>query len=498
MDINKFEEHDLDSFLDEESQEEFGEPVIRDRYDHMADAYASGNLKNWTAQDFASIYVRFRPHLERHAKRYLSNPVQAEEVVQDAFLYVMTTLPELDSELGVLKFLKWKIRLLSLDILRSASNQRETSVPEHAEYAADDQEITADLERAEDNAVIRMALARLNPRQREALVASVYEEKSSDEIADQLGLSPNAARQLLFRARSAFKKALVGEAEIQGKSISQVLTIAAKKAALDARENAAKVGAFIVIAAIGIGVLPQLMPGEKTTFAEAPISQIPSQPTEDVAPEASLEVPQLEEPTEVAQPIEESTSQASVEIPAEDPYSNTVEANIAAEAEQVGVTTEQVSAAPAEPERVNPLTDDNLSTILTTNVTNAGFYEGSYASKFAEAFHDVSIEVFGGTGISAFLDVDTQSLTVDSVLFQMWIEGERYFGVARESQYLSLPRESGVRVEVSAQEFYVADEDGNVYSESPLTDARALITLDLDAAGAPYAASMRLSEIKAP
>lgn len=47
----------------------------------------------------------FRPHLERHAKRYLSNPVQAEEVVQDAFLYLMTTLPELDTELGVLKIM---------------------------------------------------------------------------------------------------------------------------------------------------------------------------------------------------------------------------------------------------------------------------------------------------------------------------------------------------------------------------------------------------------
>lgn len=83
-----------------------------------------------------------------------------------------------------------------------------------------------------------MALAKLNPRQREALVASVYEEKSSEEIAEQLGLSPNAARQLLFRARSAFRKALVGEAETQGKNISQILSIAVRKAALDAKENA--------------------------------------------------------------------------------------------------------------------------------------------------------------------------------------------------------------------------------------------------------------------
>jgi RNA polymerase sigma-70 factor (ECF subfamily) len=115
------------------------------------------------------------------------------------------------------------------------------------EFAAEDEELIADLERAEDSAVIRLALAKLNPRQREALVASVYEEKTTEEVAGQLGLSENATRQLLFRARSSFKKALVGEVEIQGKSLSQVLTIAAKKAAYDAKENAAKVGAFIVL-----------------------------------------------------------------------------------------------------------------------------------------------------------------------------------------------------------------------------------------------------------
>ena len=278
MGDDKFNEHPLDSMLDSEPEAEFGEPEIRDRYDHAADENVDGNLKNWTAEDFASIYVRFRPHLERHAKRYLSNPVQAEEVVQDAFLYLMTTLPELDSELGVLKFLKWKIRLLCLDVLRSASNQRETSVPEHAEFASDDDEITADLERAEDNAIIRMALASLNPRQREVLVASVYEEKSTEEIAEQLKLSPNATRQLLFRARSAFKKALVGEAEIQGKSISQVLTIAAKKAALDTRQNATKVGAFIAMVALGIGIIPNLVPSSETVVASNTPEVISNQP----------------------------------------------------------------------------------------------------------------------------------------------------------------------------------------------------------------------------
>lgn len=499
MGEDRFEEHALDSMLDAESQEQFGEPEIRDRFDHQADDQANGNLQNWSAQDFASIYVRFRPHLERHARRYLSNPVQAEEVVQDAFLYLMTTLPELDSELGVLKFLKWKIRLLSLDVLRSASNQREMPVSEHAEYAADDAEISADLERAEDNAVIRMALAKLNPRQREALVASVYEEKSSEEIAKQLGLSTNASRQLLFRARSAFKKALVGEAEIQGKSISQVLTIAAKKAALDAKENAMRVGAFIALAAVGIGVLPQLMPSDESTLAEAPIVQASPEPSgESASPVPATPA----EPQETAEAVGSDLvppDSASVEPSAPDISPVGIAEETQSDVpEETGIEPQQVVTTPAEPGRTNPLTDEKLSAILATNVINAGFYEGSYASRFSDAFSGVSVEVFGGTGISAFLDVNTESKTVSNVLFQMWIEGERYYGVARESQSSTTLTASGYRVEVSAREFYVADDDGNVFSESPLAEAKALITLDLDASGAPFAASMKLSKIEAP
>jgi RNA polymerase sigma-70 factor (ECF subfamily) len=195
--------------------------------------------------------------------------------------------------LGVLKFLKWKIRLLSLDVIRASSTRREIPVPEHVEYASDDQELIADLERAEDSAVIQMALAKLNPRQREALVASVYEEKSSEEVAEQLGLSPNATRQLLFRARSAFKKALVGEAEIQGKSLGQVLTIAAKKAAYDAKENATKVGAFIVLAAVGLGIVPSLVPSGETVVAEAPAVEQQAQQEQSPVP-APTDEPSVE------------------------------------------------------------------------------------------------------------------------------------------------------------------------------------------------------------
>jgi len=170
----------------------------------------------------------------------------------------MTTLPELDSELGVLKFLKWKTRLLALDVIRLNSKVSMAPLDEQPDIEADMPEISQELERAEDAAIVSLALAKLQPRHREALIATMYEEKSSELVAAQMGLSDNAFRQLLFRARSSFKKALIGEAETAGLSMAEILSIAARKARAESGKFISAAGAFLLVLAISIGVLPNL------------------------------------------------------------------------------------------------------------------------------------------------------------------------------------------------------------------------------------------------
>jgi len=147
---------------------------------HLSEDLEPVALKDWTAKDFANIYVRFRPHLERHAKKYLSNPSQVDEVVQDAFLYLMTSLPELDSELGVLRFLKWKTKMLALDVIRAGARapiQVDSEVLERS-AGVDNRDLTDVFERADDAAIVNLAFSKLSTRHREALGVAVYEETS--------------------------------------------------------------------------------------------------------------------------------------------------------------------------------------------------------------------------------------------------------------------------------------------------------------------------------
>lgn len=455
----EFREDPLEQLLDQETDEEFGLPEFKE---HFADTLTPAVLKDWTAADFASIYVRFRPHLERHARRFLVNPSQVEEVVQDAFLYLMTTLPELDSELGVLKFLKWKVRLLCLDVIRINSRASFAPIDEQPEMAAQTPEMSQSMERADDAAIVALALAKLQPRHREVLIASIYEEKATDVVAAQMGLSENATRQLLFRARSSFKKALIGEADTAGLSVGQILSLAARKAAAESGKYISAAGAFLLVLAVSFGILPNI------SQPVAPVAEpAQSQPAE---PEALVE----EEATSEEQPVTDVT------VPAE---------QVASPA-----TSTVATPAVAAPE---PIFDEfSLSSILQTNVSQAGYYTNSYASSdfLSAGFRASSIEIFGGTGISAFLDIDFTNRSVYNVVFQMWVDGKRYYAVAENASAVTNSVVGGFEVVHRSSEFWVVDDRGNVFDQSPLANATAVVTLTLDSNGNPVKAALQVQK----
>jgi RNA polymerase sigma factor (sigma-70 family) len=359
-------EAELEAMLDQESEEDFGQTELE-----VASVDQRAVLKEWTAQDFANIYTRFRPHLERHARRFLRNPSQVDEVVQDAFLYLMVTLPELDSELGVLRFLKWKVRLLCLDVIRASGKAYLSDIDEHPEFKADQPEVGSDLERAEEAAIVRMALAKLQPRHREVLIASIYEEKSTLEIAAQVGLTENATRQLMLRARTALKKALVGEVNTQGMSVSQILSVAARKAAHDAKQVGAQAMSVIAIAVLGIAAFFNFNPASQTEQIAVPA------PTNNSQQENSNSAP-VETESEITEPETETVAEeAVVESRA---ASGTLVANLAS-------LEDSVDRSPFDPWLVDSIFEQSgAAEILMASESNNLFTRSQYAAISAAGF----------------------------------------------------------------------------------------------------------------
>ena len=388
---------------DDESLDDVENPEFR--------AHGAAVLRDWSAQDFANIYTRFRPHLERHARKFLRSQHQVDEVVQDAFLYLMVTLPELDSEIGVLRFLKWKVRLLCLDVIRASGRAIINNIDEIAEPASQDAEVGSEMEHIEDAAIVRLALSKLNPRHREVLLASMYEEKSTREIASQVGLSENATLQLIFRARAAFKKALLGsDVDTNGMSVSAILSVAARKAAEEVKKVSAQAMVFVLFMVLAVGAFVNF--GNRNQ--QAVIAEADRTPTTSAPSASSASVTE-----QTVAPAETEVTVALAPAPAP------------TESQTVSVTKVQ----PAEVART-------VNSAELAYLTGLGTSEG-FVVKTASLGRSTVYEVESETGIRATFALDGQNPAVVSSVTVKFSIGD--------SDYRAFPKQLLQEVSYDAQ-----------------------------------------------
>ena len=448
----------LEHLLDEESDEDFGYVVTRDR--------ATGpdghpvKLAEWSAQDFASIYTRFRPHLERHARRFLHNQSQIDEVVQDAFLYLMVSLPELDSEIGVLRFLKWKTRLLCLDVMRASGKAYVSSIDDVAEPISLDPEVSSYLEQQDDAAVLRLALSKLNPRHREVLLASIYEEKSTDQIAAQVGLSENATRQLIFRARSAFKKALLGDdVNTTGMSAAAILSVAARKAASEAKKVGAQAMVFVLFLMLAVGAFVNFT-GRGTQTQEVAESQAP-----------------ITAPEETKAPIDEVV-QIPV-TPTPDPANtsaNTAKPAPATPVKPALPVSNVAATAPSPSPSTNPVSARALSNIFMAS-PEVAFVSKSNVTLTADTHQDYMVAASQGAFADFSFDADADS-PFQNVMFTLTLDGKQFKVYASKAETVIGVDKQGMQhfVFYSAMK-YLVDSKGKVWDQAEL--AKGTIRLEL-------------------
>lgn len=431
---------------DDESLDDVENPEFR--------SHGAAVLKDWSAQDFANIYTRFRPHLERHARRFLRSQHQVDEVVQDAFLYLMVTLPELDSEIGVLRFLKWKVRLLCLDVIRASGRAIINNIDEIAEPAAKGAEVGSEMEHIEDAAIVRLALSKLNPRHREVLLASMYEEKSTREIAAQVGLSENATLQLIFRARAAFKKALLGaDVDTSGMSVSAILSVAARKAAHEAKQLGAQAMVFVLFMMLAVGAFVNIgNRNQAAVIAEADRNLASS----STAPTSRSTAPAANSAAAQSAPIETAETSGRAALPSSSPSASS-------------------SAEPSASS--SPFSAAQVRQIFSTNPNSAGAIR---TASFSNAVTTVdNYDVYDNLGNHTLVTLSTTNgvSRLESACFDFTINGYKYFAYLQDAT-TSLTELGDVKtLNLSGVVKLPFDEHNIVWDRSPL--AGTLVSLEL-------------------
>ena len=203
--------------------------------------------KVWTVADLSALYLESRSSLVSQARRMLRNDQDANEVVQEAFLKFMLAAPELDTKERALAYIRATINNLSLNVIRAKGSRpnlvaldAETS-QERLSQIATENYIPADasISAAEDAAIIKLALSKLSPAERAALVMWEVEGRSTAEIAKELGIKESAVRHTVSRARASLRRVLSELVidEERGLTALDMLSTSYKKAAEIAQKS---------------------------------------------------------------------------------------------------------------------------------------------------------------------------------------------------------------------------------------------------------------------
>jgi RNA polymerase sigma-70 factor (ECF subfamily) len=158
----------------------------------------------------AALVNQYAGALYRVAYSVMRNPADAEDAVQEAFLRVLRHRDTLDE---VRDHRVWLIRIvwnIVLDRKRRAKTRPETDDVSELARVLPSNGLSAEqiASAAQHHAKVLGCVDKLPAKERQVLMLSAFEELSSVEIAEVLGITESSVRSRLFRARNLMAELL--------------------------------------------------------------------------------------------------------------------------------------------------------------------------------------------------------------------------------------------------------------------------------------------------
>ena len=174
------------------------------------DAELLRRLRARDRQAWEELYAEYQPRLRAFAYRLTGSVHDADDLVQETFVRAVPRLDRLDPETAeIAPYLFTTTRNLFLKQVEQSKRQRpvaEVPEPTLPTPIEDDPQRRLLLVRQQEE--VRVANARLQPRQRLVLALRELEERSYAEIGELVGMKENAVAQLIFRARESLRTEL--------------------------------------------------------------------------------------------------------------------------------------------------------------------------------------------------------------------------------------------------------------------------------------------------
>lgn len=168
---------------------------------------------------FETLVRTHMPMMLSVARRFLHSEEDARDAVQDAFVSAFRSIDKFQANARLSTWLHRIVVNASLMRLRTQKRRPEEDIEEHLPRFGEDghQAVPSEswtetaetiLQRTELGDIVRSAIDQLPDTYREVVLLRDIEELSTEEAAQTLGVTPNAVKVRLHRARQALRTLL--------------------------------------------------------------------------------------------------------------------------------------------------------------------------------------------------------------------------------------------------------------------------------------------------
>lgn len=168
---------------------------------------------------FGVLVDKYQDRIYSAIRNYVSNPDDAVDIAQDAFVKAYSKLGSFDASSA---FYTWFYRIAintAIDYLRKRKSRPTDSLEDEKFTAVGYEPISTDLRAdplsvatvSEQKAVLRSAIDRLSRKLKPVLVLHDIEGLSQDEVAEILQIPVGTVKSRISRARSELRELLKGQ-----------------------------------------------------------------------------------------------------------------------------------------------------------------------------------------------------------------------------------------------------------------------------------------------
>ncbi len=181
----------------------------------MTESILIENLRSDSQEGFVAIYNRFYTPLLYFITKYVKKPEVAEEILADVFVTVWNRRMDFHSVENLQAFLYISAKNASLNTLRSPNKVTYLeSITAFEHLLIEDKDTFTQMTYVELLQSIFEEVERLPNRQKEVFKLTYLEDKTVEEIAQQLEMSPTAVYANRSRAISSLRLVLKSKNDI--------------------------------------------------------------------------------------------------------------------------------------------------------------------------------------------------------------------------------------------------------------------------------------------